>query len=155
MRHLGLPPLIRTGISSVPAESTAASTAGQVACATEVSCPSRDHSSSAMCGVKHERTIANRSSWSAVAWAPAAFANSIMAEIAAGVPRSRWPDTILLPDRREAIEATIKGARPGDVVLIAGKGHERYQIIGNEHRTFDDRAVAAEAVAKYRQAPST
>ncbi len=80
---------------------------------------------------------------------------SIIAEIAAGVPRSRWPDTILLPDRREAIEATIQGARPGDVVLIAGKGHEPYQIIGNEHRSFDDRVVAAAAVAKYRQAPST
>ena len=80
---------------------------------------------------------------------------SIIAEIAAGVPASRRPDTILLPDRREAIEVTIQAARPGDVVLIAGKGHEAYQIIGNERRSFDDRAVAAEAVAKYRQALST
>jgi UDP-N-acetylmuramoyl-L-alanyl-D-glutamate--2,6-diaminopimelate ligase len=80
---------------------------------------------------------------------------SIIAEIAAGVPPSRRPDTILLPDRREAIEVTIQGAHPGDIVLIAGKGHEPYQIIGTERRRFDDRAVAAEAVARYRQAAST
>ena len=80
---------------------------------------------------------------------------SIIAEIASGVPRPRWPDTILMPDRREAIEATIQGCRRGDVVLIAGKGHEPYQIIGTQHRSFDDRAVAAEAVARYRQAVST
>ncbi len=80
---------------------------------------------------------------------------SIIAEIASGVPRPRWPDTILMPDRREAIEVTIQGCRPGDVVLIAGKGHEPYQIIGTQHRSFDDRAVAAEAVARYRQAVST
>ena len=47
-------------------------------------------------------------------------------------------------DRRTAINAGIAGARSGDVVLIAGKGHETEQIQGAEKRPFDDRAVAAE-----------
>jgi UDP-N-acetylmuramoyl-L-alanyl-D-glutamate--2,6-diaminopimelate ligase len=41
-------------------------------------------------------------------------------------------------------------ARPGDVVLIAGKGHEKYQIIGGEVRPFDDVAVARDALGRKR-----
>jgi UDP-N-acetylmuramoyl-L-alanyl-D-glutamate--2,6-diaminopimelate ligase len=51
------------------------------------------------------------------------------------------------PDRRKAIFAAIASARKGDIVLIAGKGHEDYQILGTEKVHFDDREVAAEAVA--------
>jgi len=47
-------------------------------------------------------------------------------------------------DRRAAIGLAIREARPGDVVIIAGKGHETYQIIGDVARPFDDRAVAQE-----------
>jgi len=50
-------------------------------------------------------------------------------------------------DRRLAIREAIKEAKTGDVVIIAGKGHETYQIIGNEKFHFDDREVAAEAIA--------
>lgn len=50
-------------------------------------------------------------------------------------------------DRQLAIREAIKEARTGDVVIIAGKGHENYQIIGNEKFHFDDREVAAEAIA--------
>ena len=46
------------------------------------------------------------------------------------------------PDRRCAIQTGIQAAEPGDMVLIAGKGHETYQIIGNTSKPFDDRAVA-------------
>jgi UDP-N-acetylmuramoyl-L-alanyl-D-glutamate--2,6-diaminopimelate ligase len=46
-------------------------------------------------------------------------------------------------DRREAIEQILNDARPGDVVLLAGKGHENYQIIGTEKRHFDDAEEAA------------
>ena len=46
-----------------------------------------------------------------------------------------------------AIREAIKEARTGDVVIIAGKGHETYQMIGNEKFHFDDREVAAEAIA--------
>ncbi len=52
-----------------------------------------------------------------------------------------------LADRREAIFSAIKEARTGDVVVIAGKGHEDYQLIGNRVIHFDDREVAREALA--------
>lgn len=51
-----------------------------------------------------------------------------------------------ISDRRLAIREAIKEAKTGDVVIIAGKGHENYQIIGNEKFHFDDREVAAEAI---------
>jgi len=53
-------------------------------------------------------------------------------------------------DRREAIGKAIEQARPGDVVLIAGKGHEKYQIVGADVRPFDDVAVAREALGRKR-----
>ncbi len=52
----------------------------------------------------------------------------------------------VLPERREAIEAALRAARPGDVVLIAGKGHEDYQIIGQRRFPFDDREVARQVL---------
>ncbi|HSE97266.1 MAG TPA: UDP-N-acetylmuramoyl-L-alanyl-D-glutamate--2,6-diaminopimelate ligase, partial [Blastocatellia bacterium] len=53
---------------------------------------------------------------------------------------------VKLPDRREAIFHSIAEAREGDLVVIAGKGHETYQIIGSETIHFDDREVALEAM---------
>lgn len=50
------------------------------------------------------------------------------------------------PDRREAIRCALQIAKPGDAVLIAGKGHEDYQIIGTTKYPFDDRLVAAEEI---------
>ena len=75
-------------------------------------------------------------------------------------PRSEDPESILddmtngvlgkdykrITDRREAIYEAIKQAEPKDVILIAGKGHEDYQIIGKEVIHFDDREVAMEAI---------
>ena len=54
----------------------------------------------------------------------------------------------VLPDRRTAIEAAILTAGPADIVLIAGKGHEDYQIVGNQRLFFDDRIVARESLVK-------
>ena len=51
-----------------------------------------------------------------------------------------------IADRREAINRAIAQARTGDLVLIAGKGHEDYQIIGREVFHFDDKEVAREAL---------
>jgi UDP-N-acetylmuramoyl-L-alanyl-D-glutamate--2,6-diaminopimelate ligase len=51
-------------------------------------------------------------------------------------------------DRREAIEAAIASARSGDVVAIAGKGHENYQIVGTQVLPFDDVSVAREALGR-------
>jgi UDP-N-acetylmuramoyl-L-alanyl-D-glutamate--2,6-diaminopimelate ligase len=51
-----------------------------------------------------------------------------------------------IADRRVAIREAIATAQPGDLVVIAGKGHEDYQIIGKETFHFDDREVAREAL---------
>ena len=69
---------------------------------------------------------------------------AILGEIEAGVGRvsEAAEKTSLAVDRGEAIEAVLKEARPGDVVLIAGKGHETTQTIGPEVIPFDDREVA-------------
>jgi UDP-N-acetylmuramoyl-L-alanyl-D-glutamate--2,6-diaminopimelate ligase len=55
---------------------------------------------------------------------------------------------LLEADRREAIRKAVSMAREEDLVLIAGKGHEDYQIIGSERRTFDDRKEAALAASQ-------
>jgi UDP-N-acetylmuramoyl-L-alanyl-D-glutamate--2,6-diaminopimelate ligase len=62
-----------------------------------------------------------------------------------GAPR--W---VRQADRREAIEQTIAAAAPADVVVIAGKGHEKYQVIGAKTLPFDDAAVARAALARRR-----
>ena len=57
---------------------------------------------------------------------------------------------VMEPDRRRAIEIAVRAARSGDVVLIAGKGHERTQTIGDHVLVFDDRAVAREILGDLR-----
>jgi UDP-N-acetylmuramoyl-L-alanyl-D-glutamate--2,6-diaminopimelate ligase len=66
----------------------------------------------------------------------------IIGEIRAGI--GKHPRLTVLHDRRAAIASAIGKARPGDVVLIAGRGHEAEQLVGDERRPFNDRAVAAE-----------
>jgi UDP-N-acetylmuramoyl-L-alanyl-D-glutamate--2,6-diaminopimelate ligase len=67
---------------------------------------------------------------------------SIVRDIRAGM--DEHPRVNVIHDRRVALRTAIERARPGDVVLIAGKGHESEQIVGDERRAFSDRAVAAE-----------
>jgi UDP-N-acetylmuramoyl-L-alanyl-D-glutamate--2,6-diaminopimelate ligase len=69
---------------------------------------------------------------------------AILNDILAGVP----PGTAVVaePDRREAIFAAVAAAQAGDVVVIAGKGHETYQIFRDRTVPFDDRRVAREAL---------
>ena len=55
------------------------------------------------------------------------------------------------PDRKRAIEHALSLAHPGDSVLIAGKGHEDYQIIGTTKHPFDDRSVARQALKELDQ----
>jgi len=52
------------------------------------------------------------------------------------------------PDRRKAIYDAVAQANPGDLVLIAGKGHEDYQIVGTHKYPFDDRKIALEALSQ-------
>ncbi len=61
--------------------------------------------------------------------------------------RGRKPYYVI-PDRHEAVAVAIALARPGDVVVLAGKGHEDYQIIGEKKMHFDDREVAREEIRK-------
>jgi UDP-N-acetylmuramoyl-L-alanyl-D-glutamate--2,6-diaminopimelate ligase len=56
----------------------------------------------------------------------------------------------VIPDRKAAIETAITEAKEGDVVLIAGKGHETYQIIGDKVIDFDDRLVALKAIEELK-----
>ena len=67
--------------------------------------------------------------------------------------RRQGPDAVL-PDRREAITEALGEARPGDVVVIAGKGHETGQQFATVTHPFDDREVAAEVLAALGWRPS-
>lgn len=70
----------------------------------------------------------------------------IIDEIVRGI-QQREADVVTIVDRREAIEEAVRRAAQGDVVLIAGKGHEKYQEIAGRVAPFDDVAVAREALA--------
>jgi UDP-N-acetylmuramoyl-L-alanyl-D-glutamate--2,6-diaminopimelate ligase len=69
---------------------------------------------------------------------------TILADVVAGIPGDRPIQVIA--DRAEAISKAIREAQPGDGVLIAGKGHEDYQIIGTEKIHFDDREQSRAAL---------
>jgi UDP-N-acetylmuramoyl-L-alanyl-D-glutamate--2,6-diaminopimelate ligase len=70
--------------------------------------------------------------------------DAIIAAIVAGTAG----DAVVEPDRRAAVEAAVEAAKPGDVVVVAGKGHEQGQDIGGVLLPFDDREVARDALRK-------
>jgi UDP-N-acetylmuramoyl-L-alanyl-D-glutamate--2,6-diaminopimelate ligase len=72
----------------------------------------------------------------------------ILNEMEAGMIGAAGSSYLRLADRREAIAKAIELAGAGDIVVIAGKGHEDYQEIGRTRHPFDDRLVAAEALAR-------
>ena len=72
--------------------------------------------------------------------------DAIIADIVAGMEDTER--FTVEPDRRSAIAAAIALARPGDAILVAGKGHEDYQLVGDEVLSFDDRVVAAEELER-------
>ncbi|MGL4819460.1 MAG: UDP-N-acetylmuramoyl-L-alanyl-D-glutamate--2,6-diaminopimelate ligase [Bacilli bacterium] len=72
---------------------------------------------------------------------PEAILNDMLTGVESGVCE-------VIVDRKEAIQQVISRAQPEDVVLIAGKGHETYQIIGKEIFPFDDRKIARAAIAE-------
>ena len=75
---------------------------------------------------------------------------AIVRAIEPGFVGSKTPYKVEL-DRERAIEMAVLGARAGDAVVIAGKGHETEQIIGSERRPFDDRVEARRALERRRQ----
>jgi UDP-N-acetylmuramoyl-L-alanyl-D-glutamate--2,6-diaminopimelate ligase len=78
----------------------------------------------------------------------------IIEEIRRGITPDTRRDSsqslLAIVDRRAAVAKAIELARAGDLVLLAGKGHEQYQVIGDEVVPFDDAAVAREALARRR-----
>ncbi|MBX3198663.1 MAG: UDP-N-acetylmuramoyl-L-alanyl-D-glutamate--2,6-diaminopimelate ligase [Labilithrix sp.] len=89
---------------------------------------------------------------------PARIAEPVVEGVAGGLPRASAADVargargfFVELDRRAAIAAAIAAAQPGDVVLVAGKGHEDYQIVGREKRAFDDRIEARDALELRRR----
>ena len=72
-------------------------------------------------------------------------ATHIVEQICAGL---QWPQKMpVIHDRLSAIEAAMEAAKPGDCVLIAGKGHEAYQIVGDERIAFSDRQVVRDGLS--------
>jgi UDP-N-acetylmuramoyl-L-alanyl-D-glutamate--2,6-diaminopimelate ligase len=83
----------------------------------------------------------------------------IIDEIKRGIPAAghsggRQAEIRTVVDRREAIERAVEMAGGGDVVLVAGKGHEKYQQIGDRVLPFDDGEIARTALARRRQRPA-
>jgi UDP-N-acetylmuramoyl-L-alanyl-D-glutamate--2,6-diaminopimelate ligase len=80
--------------------------------------------------------------------------NRIIEEIQRGITADTRRDSaqrlLTIVDRGAAISKAIEVAKPGDLVLIAGKGHEKYQVIGDRTLPFDDVAAAREALARRR-----
>ncbi len=74
----------------------------------------------------------------------------IISEIEIGLKTTDC-DYQIISDRRDAIHRAIQKAKPNDVVLIAGKGHETYQIVGSDKFHFDDREIAREALETLKE----
>lgn len=74
----------------------------------------------------------------------------ILAEMQAGISASNTRKVLSIQDRKEAIRTACMLANPGDIILVAGKGHETYQEIAGIKHPFDDRQVLAEILREVR-----
>jgi len=81
---------------------------------------------------------------------PQRIIEEIQRGITADTRKDAGQQLLTIVDRRAAIAKAVEVATPGDLVLIAGKGHEKYQVIGDKTMPFDDVAVAREALARRR-----
>jgi UDP-N-acetylmuramoyl-L-alanyl-D-glutamate--2,6-diaminopimelate ligase len=77
---------------------------------------------------------------------PRRIVEDIQRGLTADARPARTQRVLIILDRREAISKAVEMAQPGDLVLIAGKGHEKNQVIGDRVFDFDDVAVAREAL---------
>lgn len=106
------------------------------------------------CGGDRDRTKRPRMARTVAKWADCIMLTSdnprteeplhIIDDVMAGFVSGDLGRVHVQPDRRQAIEAVLNMAGPADVILLAGKGHENYQIIGKQKFPFDDAAIAAE-----------
>jgi len=76
---------------------------------------------------------------------------SILEEMEAGIPAEKITQNITISDRKEAIKLAISLAQPNDILLIAGKGHEKYQEINGVKQPFDDLEIAKELIIKMKK----
>ncbi len=116
------------------------------------------------CGGDRDRTKRPRMAQAVAEFADAILVTSdnprtedpqaIINEIVTGFDAAARRRVVVEPDRAHAIVAALTAAGAGDVVLLAGKGHETYQIIGQQRIHFDDVEVAIQAAATHRQADS-
>ncbi len=75
--------------------------------------------------------------------------DTIIKDALVGIPEARKPDLVVDADRAKAIRMAVLAGKPGDTVLLAGKGHEDYQTIGRENIHFDDREHAQQALIQW------
>jgi UDP-N-acetylmuramoyl-L-alanyl-D-glutamate--2,6-diaminopimelate ligase len=73
---------------------------------------------------------------------------SIIKEVEEGVQPENYKKTLSIVDRKQAIKTACSLAKEGDIILVAGKGHETYQIIGNERFDFDDFEITNDILTK-------
>ena len=78
--------------------------------------------------------------------------NEIIAQIKGGMDIKGRAKSLFIPDRTEAIRTAILTAKPGSIVLVAGKGHEDYQIIGGVKHHLDDKEIIKEAFLMQKEA---
>jgi UDP-N-acetylmuramoyl-L-alanyl-D-glutamate--2,6-diaminopimelate ligase len=72
--------------------------------------------------------------------------DEILAQMKAGVPVTMARKVLTITDRKEAIRTACTLAHKGDIILVAGKGHEKYQEIKGVKYPFDDRTILEEAL---------
>lgn len=77
--------------------------------------------------------------------------SEIIKEIISGIPKSKSSKVLTVQERKQAIKVACELAESGDVILIAGKGHEKYQIIGDEKLHFDDLETTLEIFKQIQQ----
>ncbi|MEQ8686961.1 MAG: UDP-N-acetylmuramoyl-L-alanyl-D-glutamate--2,6-diaminopimelate ligase [Imperialibacter sp.] len=75
----------------------------------------------------------------------------IIKDMQTGVGPSNYRKTLVVPDRKEAIKTAISISNPGDIVLVAGKGHETYQEIQGVKHPFDDKKVVTEVLKAFSE----
>ncbi len=70
--------------------------------------------------------------------------DQILADMEAGIAEEDKSDVLIIADRRQAIKTACRLAKPGDIILVAGKGHEKYQEINGVKTPFDDKEILKE-----------
>jgi UDP-N-acetylmuramoyl-L-alanyl-D-glutamate--2,6-diaminopimelate ligase len=75
--------------------------------------------------------------------------DAIIKDMQAGVPAQYYRKSLAIADRKEAIRTAVALAQPGDIILLAGKGHEKYQEINGVKYPFDDKEILSETFQSY------